>query len=362
MHVIENFESGRVGPKPHHMARTIIALAVALGLCTATACSSAAPTGGAWIPPDAPATSATAATATPDASPGTSASASASAGASASPRRSATGIVNSKIPVRAAFYYPWYPENFKAPSGKYMPSAGYYNGDDRAVVARQIKDMQYGQLQAGIASWWGKGKREDNRLPLLMAEAAKLDFSWSIYYEAESLGDPSSAQISADLNYLRRYADLPAWLHIGGRPAVFVYADGNDACGMVTRWANANKSAGYYVVLKVFGGYRDCAGQPQGWHQYAPGGHLDVQAGYSASVSPGFYRYDAASPMLPRDPARFRQDVATVAASRAPFQLVTTYNEWGEGTSVESTTDWPSASGHGVYVDILHDVFGAYPR
>lgn len=37
-------------------------------------------------------------------------------------------------------------------------------------------------------------------------------------------------------------------------------------------------------------------------------------------------------------------------------------NEWGEGTSVESTKDWPSASGHGVYLDILHDVFGAHPR
>jgi hypothetical protein len=51
-----------------------------------------------------------------------------------------------------------------------------------------------------------------------------------------------------------------------------------------------------------------------------------------------------------------------VATSKAPFQLIISYNEWGEGTSVESATAWASASGHGLYIDILHDVFGAHPR
>ncbi|MBV1856708.1 hypothetical protein [Catellatospora tritici] len=265
-----------------------------------------------------------------------------------------------RLPVRAAFYYPWYPENFSAPASKYTPTAGRYDGDDPAVVDRQIRDMQYAGLQAGIASWWGRGLREDRRFNLLMAEAAKLRFSWSIYYELESTGNPTSAQIRSDLSYLRKYADKSAFLHVGGKPVVFVYADGDDACGMAARWADG--AAGWYVVLKVFGGYRDCARQPQGWHQYAPGGRLDLQQGYSASVSPGFFRYDASTPLLRRDAVRFRQDVLSVARSKAPFQLVTTYNEWGEGTSVESTTDWPSPSGHGVYVDILHEVFAANPR
>jgi hypothetical protein len=271
-------------------------------------------------------------------------------------------MVDTRLPLRAAFYYPWYPENFNNGGTKYTPSAGLYNGDDPKVVDRQIGDMQYAGLQAGIASWWGQGLREDKRLPLLMSEAAKLHFSWSIYYEPEGQRDPTAAQLAADLSYLRRYANSPTWLHINGRPAVFVYADGNDACGMATRWAQANRSAGYYVVLKVFGGYRGCADQPQGWHQYAPGGHLDLQSGYSAVVSPGFYRFDATTPLLVRDPDRFRADATTVATSKAPFQLVTTFNEWGEGTSVESTTQWPSPDGHGVYVDILHDVFAAHPR
>jgi hypothetical protein len=41
--------------------------------------------------------------------------------------------------------------------------------------------------------------------------------------------------------------------------------------------------------------------------------------------------------------------------SNAPWQLITTFSEWGEGTSVEDATEWDSASGFGVYLDALHD-------
>jgi hypothetical protein len=272
----------------------------------------------------------------------------------------ASGIVNTAFPVRAMFYYPWYPENFANGGSHYTPSAGDYSVDQPSTVDRQIQDMQYAGMQAGIESWWGQGLREDKRLPLLMTEAAKLGFSWSVYYEQEAYSDPTPTQISNDLIYLRKYSDQPTWLHINGLPVIFVYADGNDGCGMATRWAQANQTAHYYVVLKVFGGYRSCANQPQGWHQYAD--RLDIQNGYSAIASPGFWKYNEQTPQVPRDPARFKSDVTKVAQSRAPFQLIISYNEWGEGTAAESATAWGSASGHGVYMDILHDVFSAYPR
>jgi hypothetical protein len=42
-------------------------------------------------------------------------------------------------------------------------------------------------------------------------------------------------------------------------------------------------------------------------------------------------------------------------ASGARFQLITSFNEWGEGTSVESASQWASSSGYGAYLDALHD-------
>ncbi len=268
-------------------------------------------------------------------------------------------IVNTALPVRAAFYYPWYPDNFAPGDTHYTPSAGNYSVDDPATVDRQIQDMQYGGLNAAIVSWWGQGTREDKRMPLLMAQAAKLDFSMTVYYEQQGYSDPSLTQITDDLVYLRKYSSQTAWLHIDDLPVIFVFGDSTESCATAAKWVQAAQIAHYYVNLKVFNGYSSCAEQPQGWHQYED--QLDIQPGYSAVASPGFWKYNEATPEVPRNPAAFQQEVTSVAESKAPFQLIVSYNEWGEGTAAESATAWPSASGHGVYMDILHQVFGAHP-
>ena len=80
----------------------------------------------------------------------------------------------------------------------------------------------------------------------------------------------------------------------------------------------------------------------------------DSQAGYSYAISPGFYKKGETAPRLARDPARWTANVQAMVASNAPWQLVTTFNEWGEGTSVESAQEWASPSGRGTYLDTLH--------
>jgi hypothetical protein len=107
-------------------------------------------------------------------------------------------------------------------------------------------------------------------------------------------------------------------------------------------------------VLKVFAGYRGCTSQPDGWHQYAPAVAADAQGSFSYSISPGFY-HAAGALCLGRDLARWRQNIRDMVASGAAFQLVTTFNEWGEGTAVESASEWSSVSGYGAYLDALHN-------
>jgi hypothetical protein len=43
-------------------------------------------------------------------------------------------------------------------------------------------------------------------------------------------------------------------------------------------------------------------------------------------------------------------------ASNARWQLVLSFNEWPEGTSVESAREWATPSGHGAYLDVLHEL------
>lgn len=266
------------------------------------------------------------------------------------------------FPVRAAFFYDWYPEAWRQqgldPFSHYIPSRGFYDSGNRSVIIGQIAALHYAHLDAALVSWWGRGSQSDVRLRTLLS-ATPPDFHWSIYDEQEGQGDPSSGAIRRDLLYLRaRAASSPAYLRIGGRFVVFVYAQPSDGCGMARRWMAAD-DVGAYIVLKVFPGYRGCRPQPDGWHQYAPAKAEDDQAPYSFSISPGFFKATEAAPRLPRDPSAWGAAVKDMVASRARFQLVTTFNEWGEGTAVESARQWQTASGYGAYLDALHNLLPA---
>ncbi len=260
------------------------------------------------------------------------------------------------FPIRAAFYYPWFPEAWKQegiyPYSNYTPLLSYYSSRDPAILKRHLAMMQYAHIEAGIASWWGQGSQTDSKIAGLLDAAAGTNFRWALYYENEAQDDPSVSQIHSDLVYIRdHYGQNPAFLRIKGRFVVFVYSDGNDGCAMVDRWTKAN-TVGAYVVLKVFEGYRNCAHQPNGWHQYAPALAETQQGNQSFSISPGFWLVGQ-SIRLKRDVTRWRQNVRDMVASGARWQLITTFSEWGEGTAVEPALQWPSASGYGQYLDAL---------
>ena len=252
-------------------------------------------------------------------------------------------------PVRAAFYYPWFPQAWNQqgynPFTNYHPSLGYYSSANLTTVQRHVAAMQYAHLDAGILSWWGQGDYTDSNSAVAFEAAAGTGFKWTFYYEKESTGNPTVEQISSDLAYLKS----------NGKPVIFVFADDNDRCGMADRWVQAGDSQGFAVVLKVFPGYLNCSSQPAGWHQYAPAMATDSQAGKSFAISPGFYKKGESAPRLPRDLTRWTDNVKSMVASNAAWQLVTTFNEWGEGTSVESAEEWASPSPHGAYIEALHN-------
>jgi hypothetical protein len=261
------------------------------------------------------------------------------------------------FPVRAAFYYPWFPNAWTQggvfPYTHYRPSLGFYDGGNPAVIAQHIAAMQYGGIAVGIASWWGVGHHTDQRIPALLSASAGTGFRWALYYEQEGTTNPSVEQIRADLTHMRdHYASDPSFARIDGRFVVFVYNANDLDCTVAERWQQAN-TVGAYLVIKVFPGSRTCATQPQSWHQYAPAVAADHQRGISYAISPGFW-LKGQDIRLARDLPRWQQNVREMVASGAPWQLVTTFNEWGEGTSVESAVEWASASGYGAYLDALH--------
>ena len=75
---------------------------------------------------------------------------------------------------------------------------------------------------------------------------------------------------------------------------------------------------------------------------------------YSYAIAPGLLE-ERRCRAPGRDINRWHQNVRDIVASGAPWQLVATFNEWGEGTSVESAREWETGSGYGAYLDALHN-------
>jgi hypothetical protein len=246
------------------------------------------------------------------------------------------------FPIRATFYYPWFPQAWNQqgvyPYSNYTPSKGLYDSGNRQLIQAHITEMQRGKIKAGIASWWGRGHHTDSRVPALLEVAASTSFRWTLYYETEGSANPTIQAIGEDLTWIAsRYAGHGSFLRVAGRPVLFVYGDPGDGCGMADRWIEANRPHGFYLVLKVFSGYRTCPSQPDSWHQYSPAKAADSQVPHSYSIAPGFWKVRE-SPRLPRDLSRWRGNIRDMISSGARWQLVVSWNEWGEGTQVEGSS------------------------
>jgi hypothetical protein len=271
----------------------------------------------------------------------------------------------SEAATRGAFYYPWYPETWTVGGVHvgYHPLLGYYNSSSRHVVDRHVRALNYANVDVAIASWFGPGShRESTRIPLLLRRNAS-PLTWALYYECEGnprqgsscrSGGPSPSveAIRNDLTYASQYTSSLSYKRVNGRPLIFVYAVGDSPCELVSRWKQA--APGWFVVLKLSSGYRDCAQQPDGWHQYGPSTATQRHRGSSYVISPGFRRADRTGRVLSRSVRRWHRQVARMVASRERWQLITTFNEWGEGTAVEAAREWTSRSGYGKYLDALH--------
>ena len=114
----------------------------------------------------------------------------------------------------------------------------------------------------------------------------------------------------------------------------------------------------WYVVIKLFSGYRDCPIQPDHWHQYGVGDGTVRNKDSSFVISPGFWKADVLEPRLSRlSKLDFCNNVIDMVNSNEPWQLIVSFNEAGEGTMIESSPSWSSQTKYGYYLDCLHEYY-----
>ena len=288
----------------------------------------------------------------------------------ATPTAPATVTFQPSAPYYATFFYPWYEnsatdgaysywqdEGNRPPATwfshylpdpdptKFDPASELYSSLDYSTFKWEVAKMAEARQEVAITSWFGRGTKQDVALSTYLNDFMKRpdnpypNLRFALYYEQEGFSDPTVSQLVADLDYIKaNFATSPYFLKVGGKPVIFVYGNGTDGAATSQRWKDAVTQTGnaFYYVLKVYDGYASDPNQPSSWHQYAPAGRYASFGRCSTFVSPGFWKDAAGETVrLPRDLTAFTSAVRDMVAAGTTWNLVETWNEWGEGSSVE---------------------------
>jgi Concanavalin A-like lectin/glucanases superfamily/Glycosyl hydrolase family 99 len=279
------------------------------------------------------------------------------------------------------FYYPWYggkdngyeswseddhspPESWRSnylpdiDPTNFDPTNELYDSGDPALIKKQLGWMKQAGIQFGVASWFGPESGSDDYMRIIFSTIMPAsdnphpDMKWAMLYEDEGGSDnPSVDTIVGDLNYIQQtYVSKPYYLKIDGKPVIFVYnsdaTTDEEALDDLARWKEARTKTGFYVVMldsHVHVSPLDAGANPadvDSWYRYVPGKYFDQLGSYSASVSAGYWKYDDDPESAEgRDPVQFETAVQRLKVANVPLKLITTWNEYPEGSGVEPATE-----------------------
>lgn len=287
-----------------------------------------------------------------------------------------------------AFYYGWYGNpsvsrrwvhwekveetDKRIGSSTHYPTLGPYDSHDPKVIEQHCRWAKDAGLSGFIVSWWAQGDFHDQGLPLLLEAAQRRGLSITAYFETvHSDGAPKPEGALKDVLYLlEHYGKHPAWLKVNGKPVLFVYgrAIGEikvDGWRQVIAEANQRYPGGAIFIgdqisptaARVFDGV----------HTYNPTGgtagkSVEAIRAWARSTFPKWVEtagdhciacltvipgYDdsklgrpAPRPITDRHNGQTYRTLWEEAVAADPdWILVTSWNEWHEGSEIEPSVE-----------------------
>ncbi len=275
-------------------------------------------------------------------------------------------------PLVLAFYYNWYDENTWRPDRVPDLPASPYVSRDAGAMARQISQARGAGIDAFVVSWWGAGNPTDSNLQVMLDQARAADFKVAVDFELTSpfYGSKQDA-INSLKNLLATHAQQPAYLRADGKPVIFFWREQRYS---VEEWRDIRNTVdpnhqsvwiaegvkeqlGY---LNVFDGFHlysiawapDVAAELQKWPSRVRAYGADKL--WIATVMPGNDDTRTNRPgayVRDRRNGDFYRDAWRGAfASYPDWIIITSWNEWVEGTMIE-----PSVTYGNLYLDITRD-------
>ncbi len=288
-----------------------------------------------------------------------------------------SGANVSKLPVRSLLYAGATTKIYAAFQGWFGPpnhiNVGY-SSTDPAQVQRQVADMMSRGIQGAVVDWFGPNDPTTNGATMLLKQQAEAHpgFEFAIMEDAGALFTAAqqnncdvTSRLISDLNYIEsQYESSPAYAHVDGRPIVLFF--GVDTWYIDWNRVKAASPANTLFLFRGPGGFteNDASNGAFQWLDLVNGNPLDSQlAGQTAFyMTAGTF---PASPTLGSAYKGFNDTLAiwstnrlvdqqcgqtlldtfsTVdqfysASNQLPAIQLVTWNDYEEGTAIESGVD-----------------------
>lgn len=266
----------------------------------------------------------------------------------------------------------------------FRPLAGFYDSDDPEIVRWHIRLAKAAGIEAFLVDWWGPGGWQ--RVPGLTLRAFEdviLPIAEEEQFKVALLDEPVQFRPLDEskkwvAEYLAKYKDHPAYLHIDGKPVYYVYqipfdpgttpgefvelrtyveervgpvywffdaiSNENHRLHIPQRWLetpgiNAFSMYGTFSIFsaheyeQLIERYRKVVTQA---HEAGRKMCLPVHPGHDnlREGNPKHYQ------MPRRDGQTFKDYLRAATDAEADYIMVTSFNEWPESTIIEPSSSW----------------------
>ena len=282
-----------------------------------------------------------------------------------------------------AFYYAWFDQATWSSGQTSDQPAQPYDSRDRATIQRHVAQAKSAGIDAFVQSWYGPSGGVNNmtesNFAALLDVSASSGFRAAVDLEVTSPFFGSAGDVQSALStLLSGHAQHPAYLRVSGKPVVFFWRQQRFS---VDDWVAIRKRvdpnhASLWIAegtdpsyLRVFDGIHWysvawSADPATALTNYAARVRKTAQdlGGFRYWVSPVMPGYDdtrlrgSAGFVRPRAGGDYyRATFAGASKSGADWVIVTSFNEWPEGSQIE-----PSVAYGDTYLNLTRELAAAY--